>query len=280
MPSAEMPSSPPRAAGPVLVTRPAGRGEHLANLLEAEGLTAEHAPLTRLVPSTGEELEAALAQLAAGAFTHLVVTSRTAAERLAGAEAPFETAVIAVGGGTAETLRAAGLSPTAVADGSGTALVAAMPPAAPGDRVLFPASSAASRTVPKGLRAAGYEVVEVVAYRPEPVDPPPAVAESLAAGRYAVIVLTSPMIARRAAELGVHPATAVIAIGDPTAEAVRAAGLGPLHQAAAPTDEALVAAVLEALDAAPHEPPPSGPAAPSPAPSAAHPTHPRSKENR
>ncbi|MFI8778034.1 uroporphyrinogen-III synthase [Brachybacterium paraconglomeratum] len=280
MPSAEMASVPPRAAGPVLVTRPAGRGEHLASLLEAEGLTAEHAPLTRLVPSSNEELEAALAQLAAGAFTHLVVTSRTAAERLAGAEAPFETAIIAVGGGTAETLRAAGLSPTAVADGSGAALVAAMPPAAPGDRVLLPASSAASRTVPEGLRAAGYEVVEVEAYRPEPVDPPPAVAEGLVAGRYAAIVLTSPMIARRAAELGVHPATAVIAIGDPTAEAVRAAGLGPLHQAAAPTDEALVAAVLEALDAAPHETPPSGPAAAGPAPSAAHPTHPRSKETR
>lgn len=60
MPSAEMASAPPRAAGPVLVTRPAGRGERLASLLEAEGLTAEHAPLTRLVPSTGEQLEAAL----------------------------------------------------------------------------------------------------------------------------------------------------------------------------------------------------------------------------
>lgn len=271
MRSAETTRPPAPAARPVLVTRPAGRGERLAALLGAEGVAAEHAPLTRLVPSTGEELEAALAQLAANGFTHLVVTSRTAAEVLDGAQVPLTTAVVAVGEGTAATLRAAGISPTAVADGSGADLIAAMPPAAPGDRVLFPASAAASRTVPDGLRAAGYEVTEVEAYRPEPVDPPPSVAEGLPTGRYAAIVLTSPMIARRAVELGVHPTTAVIVIGDPTAEAVRAAGLGPVHQAGAPSDEALVEAVLEALGAAPSS---------GPAPSAARPTHPRPKENR
>lgn len=257
------PAAPAPTARPVLVTRPAGRGERLAALLEAEGFAVEHAPLTRLVPSDGEQLRAALVQLAAGGFTHLVVTSRTAAERLAGARVPSGTAVVAVGEGTAAALRAAGIPPTSVAPGSGAALTAAMPPAALGDRVLFPASAAASRTVPDGLRGAGYTVVEVEAYRPEHVDPPPSVARGLPVGRYAAIVLTSPMIARRAAGIGVHPTTAVVTIGDPTTEAVRAAGLVPARQARTPSDEALVLAVREALS----PPPDTSP-------------HPRSKETR
>src|SRR5699024_12575214 len=65
-------------------------------------------------------------------------------------------------------------------------------------------SSAASRTVPEGLRAKGYQVREITAYRPEPVDPPAEVRAGLAAGRFGALVLTSPMIARRAAALGVH----------------------------------------------------------------------------
>ena len=266
-----MPPASAHPARPVLVTRPAGRGEQLVHLLEEAGLAAEHVPLTRLVPSGGREMEAARAELAAGGFTHLVVTSRTAAERLGavdhgapGVHVPAGTEVIAVGEGTAAALARIGVPATQVAEGSGEALVAAMPPAAPGARVLFPASAAASRTVPEGLRATGYEVREVEAYRPAPLEAPPEVSAGLPSGRYAALVLTSPMIARRAAELGVHPSTAIVTIGEPTSAAVRAAGLAPARQAAEPSDEALLAAVLAALDAADA---PS--AAGDPAPSAA-----------
>ena len=266
-----MPQASALTARPVLVTRPAGRGERLVHLLEEAGLVAEHVPLTRLVPSGGRELEAARSELAAGGFTHLVVTSRTAAERLGAARpgapavhVPAGTEVIAVGEGTAVALARIGVRATQVAEGSGGALVAAMPPAAPGARVLFPASAAASRTVPEGLRATGYEVQEVEAYRPAPLEAPPEVSAGLPSGRYAALVLTSPMIARRAAELGVHPSTAIVTIGEPTSAAVRAAGLAPARQAAEPSDEALLAAVLAALDAADA---PS--AAGDPAPSAA-----------
>ena len=265
-PEGSPPGIPPAAPRPVLVTRPAGRGEHLVHLLAQAGLHAEHVPLTHLVPTRSAELETARAELAAGVFTHLVVTSRTAAECLADDGAtpvPEGTEVVAVGEGTAAALARVGIRATRVADGSGAALVAAMPPAAPGAAVLFPASAAAARTVPEGLRDKGYRVREVEAYRPAPLEAPPAVSAGLPSGRYAAIVLTSPMIARHAAELGVHPSTAIVTIGEPTSAAARTAGLVPARQAAEPSDEALVAAVLAALDA-----PDAPSAAPSPSPSA------------
>lgn len=270
-PEGSPPGIPPAAPRPVLVTRPAGRGEHLVHLLAQAGLHAEHVPLTHLVPTRSAELETARAELAAGVFTHLVVTSRTAAECLADDGAtpvPEGTEVVAVGEGTAAALARVGIRATRVADGSGAALVAAMPPAAPGAAVLFPASAAAARTVPEGLRDKGYRVREVEAYRPAPLEAPPTVSAGLPSGRYAAIVLTSPMIARHAAELGVHPSTAIVTIGEPTSAAARTAGLAPACQAAEPSDEALVAAVRAALDA-PSATAPDGPsAAPSPSPSA------------
>ena len=269
-PEGSPPGIPPAAPRPVLVTRPAGRGEHLVHLLAQAGLHAEHVPLTHLVPTRSAELETARAELAVGVFTHLVVTSRTAAECLADGGAtpvPEGTEVVAVGEGTAAALARVGIRATRVADGSGAALVAAMPPAAPGAAVLFPASAAAARTVPEGLRDKGYRVREVEAYRPAPLEAPPAVSAGLPSGRYAAIVLTSPMIARHAAELGVHPSTAIVTIGEPTSAAARTAGLAPACQAAEPSDEALVAAVRAALDA-PSATAPDGPsAAPSPSPS-------------
>ena len=265
-PEGSPPGIPPAAPRPVLVTRPAGRGERLVHLLAQAGLHAEHVPLTHLVPTRSAELETARAELAAGVFTHLVVTSRTAAECLADDGAtpvPEGTEVVAVGEGTAAALARVGIRATRVADGSGAALVAAMPPAAPGAAVLFPASAAAARTVPEGLRDKGYRVREVEAYRPAPLEAPPTVSAGLPTGRYSAIVLTSPMIARRAAELGVHSSTAIVTIGEPTSAAARTAGLVPARQAAEPSDEALVAAVLAALDA-----PDAPSAAPSPSPSA------------
>jgi uroporphyrinogen-III synthase len=251
----------------VLVTRPQGRGERLVRLLGAAGLSAEHAPLTRLVPLGGEEPEAARALLAQGAFTHLVLTSRTAVECLGEVEVPAATEIVAVGEGTAA---ARGLTASLVAGGSGAELVTAMPRAEEGARVLLPGSASAARTVPEGLRAKGYRVQEVATYRHEGLDPSPTVSVALAAGGFGAVVLTSPVIARRAAGLGIHPSTAVITIGEPTSAAARAAGLSPTRQAASPSDEALVEAVLTVLtpssDGVPT--PPVGGMPPRPAPGA------------
>ena len=272
------PARSARPAGPVLVARPAGRGAPLLALLTERGAAAEAQPLIELVAAETDELRTARAALAGGEYSHLVVTSRTAVEALGAVDVPAVTAVVAVGPGTAAALATAGISTAHVAAGSGAALVEEMTQRAPaaGARALFPASAAASRTVPEGLRAAGWQVHEVTAYRPRPLTPPPAVTDALAAGRFAAIVLTSPMIARRAAELGVHPSTAVVTIGDPTSEASRAAGLTVARQADEPTDEALAEAVVQVLEIPGAGAPPSAadPAA-DPRPSSASPKEPR-----
>ena len=252
------PAGPSR---PVLVTRPAGRGDSLVSLLEQGGAAVENRPLTRLVLVSGPDVDLARERLAAGEYTHLVVTSRTAVEALSSAEATAEnpvdappcTQVVAVGEGTAAALAAVGIRADVVASGSGAALVEEMPAArtARASRVLFPASGAASPTVPEGLRAKGYRVDQVTVYRPEPADLPEAPAQALRTGGYSAIVLTSPMIARRAAAIGIHPSTAILTIGDPTSEAVREAGLTVTLQAEEPTDAALAAVVVRALDLGP-----------------------------
>lgn len=260
--------SPRDAPRPVLVARPAGRGATLLARLRERGIPAEHQPLLRLEHATAAELIGVREWLARGAYSHLVITSRTAAEALGAVVVPPGTEVIAVGTGTAAALDSLGITATLVAGGSGAALVAQMPPAAAASTVLFPASAAASPTVPEGLRAKGYRVHQVTAYRPQRLEPPAEVAVGLATGRYGAIVLTSPMIARHAASLGVHPSTPIVSIGDPTSAAVRAAGLPLARQAEEPTDEALAVAVQQVLAAGPSAvPPASGP--PAPVPSAA-----------
>lgn len=254
------------ALRPVLVTRPTGREGTLVSRLTSQGLRIEHQPLIRLVlegdsgrgrqdSQRAEELRSALTGLAEGAYTHLVLTSRTAVEALGSPTVPASTQVVAVGGGTAEALTAAGVHVDHIAGGSGAALVEEMPAAPPHASVLFPASAAASRTVPDGLTAKGYRVHEVTAYHPEMLAPPAGVVSALRGGEYSAIVLTSPMIARAAAELGVHPSTAVVTIGDPTSAAARAAGLTVAEQAAETTDEALARAVQTVLGVDPADPP-------------------------
>jgi uroporphyrinogen-III synthase len=247
----------------VLVPRPAGRGQHLADLLSRAGLTPVLAPLIALEPpDPGSEdaatMQQALGELADGAFDLLVVTSPAGARSVADSRpqdtpagtsrVPATTRVVAVGPTTARTLAEAGIAVDLVADGSGRALVDALPPApAAGSRVLLPVSAAAAPTVREGLESAGYTVRQVAAYRPVPVDPAPEVREDLRAGTIAAMVLTSSMIARRAAALAPHPATRVVVIGAPTARAARAAGLEVHAVADSPDDDSLAHAVIQVL---------------------------------
>lgn len=259
---------------PVLLPRPLGRGGDLAALLGAQGVRVDHHPLLALTAEDSPALRTALDALAAGRYTHLVVTSRTTVgalltvrERQGAAEGivvPAGTLVIAVGPGTAAELREAGIRVDHVAAGAGAALVTEFPtlasptPTGPSPRdgstaparVLFPASAAAASTVRRGLEALGdmvEKVDQVTAYRPEELTPPPAVAAALRDGDYAAVVLTSPMIARHVAGIGVGPGTAVVTIGAPTTDAAREAGLTVSVQSAAPDDTHLAAAVQQAL---------------------------------
>ncbi|MGX5669904.1 uroporphyrinogen-III synthase [Kocuria rhizophila] len=140
------------------------------------------------------------------------------------------------------------------------------PPAASGaPRALLPVSALASTTLEEGLRAKGYRVWRARAYdmvpapapRPlsriasEPHDAPEldrtAARAACASGELSAVVVTAPS---RAAELldgnRQSASTAWIAIGEPTARALRERGLTPVT-AAQPTPEALADAVDHAL---------------------------------
>lgn len=255
--------------GRVLLTRPVGRADDLAEHLREAGFDPDHHPFVQLVPEADTDLREAVADLAAGRFAWLVLTSAVAVEALAALSATSTptvlsigpaTRVAVVGEATAAALREHGVEPTLVAHGSGASLVDLMPaPAEPGETVLFPASSAAADTVPAGLAAAGYRVQRETAYRPVSVALDPSVPRDLRRGAYAAIVLTSPMIARLAAALPLHLDTAVVTIGEPTTLAARDAGLRVDAQASSPSTDGLVAAVSAALSASGVAP--SGPGA-------------------
>lgn len=136
-------------------------------------------------------------------------------------------------------------------------------------RALVPVSALASDALVSGLRERGYDVVRVTAYDtvPVPADRPlrgPAASDTsdsdgpeelgadaaraaCASGELAAVVVTAPSRADALLE-GVTPAstTAWIAIGEPTARALRTRGIDPVT-AAHPTPAALADAVSRAL---------------------------------
>ncbi|UYG17916.1 uroporphyrinogen-III synthase [Brachybacterium huguangmaarense] len=242
----------------VLVARPAGSGDALAERLGADGHAVDHVPFLELVPEDGDSLREAVDELAAGRFAWLVLTSAVAVDalsRLGTADTsnagrlvvPVTTRTAVVGPGTAAALRARCVAADLVARGSGASLVAEMPDPSGSEAVLLPLSAAAAPTVPDGLAARGYRVRRETAYRPVETVLDDRVVDDVRAGAYDVMVLTSSMIARRAAALGLAARTRVVTIGTPTSAAARDAGLRVDVQAAAPTTEALVTAVAEAL---------------------------------
>ncbi|PZE94145.1 uroporphyrinogen-III synthase [Curtobacterium sp. MCBD17_008] len=177
----------------------------------------------------------------------LVVTSATTvrvlAERLPGL--PAGVRVAAVGEATARAARAVGWTVDLVPDDhSAAGLVRALP--ADARLVLHPRSDLAAPTLVDGLRARGIDVSEVVAYRtvgtgdaPIPGDPAPD-----------VVLVTSGSIAREVARrlTPLDPRTRIACIGPGTADEAHAAGLPVDVVAAERSAEALLDAVVEALD--------------------------------
>jgi uroporphyrinogen-III synthase len=214
-------------------------------------------PLTEQVdPSDGS---AALRTAAAdiGAYAWVVLTSVTALERLVAALGDEHSAlgsalVAAVGPATADAVRAAGVEPDLVPSvHSAAGLVDAFPPAeGVGRRVLFPAADLAPPTVAEGLRAKGWDVERVEAYRTVPLPPPePATAAAFAACDAVVFLAGSSVRAFAAASL--TPPPVVVCIGSATAAAARAAGLSGVLQAAEASPEGMVAALVDRLGSPP-----------------------------
>ncbi|MEO7836705.1 MAG: uroporphyrinogen-III C-methyltransferase [Acidimicrobiales bacterium] len=215
----------------VVITRPREQAPALvAGLRERGAVTVEVAVIAIVDPADGgAALRAVVPKL--GTYDWVVFTSANAAERVL-ALVPdarrFGTArIAAIGTGTAAALAAGRLVADLVPDRfvAESLLDAFPPPAAPGSRVLLPRAAVARDVLPEGLRAAGYEVDVVEAYRTERGAPSPA-ALAEAAGADAIAFTSSSTVAEFLEVAGRGAVPAVVAcIGPVTAATAREHGL-------------------------------------------------------
>jgi uroporphyrinogen-III synthase len=217
-------------------------------------------PVTRAMPPADRD---ALARaLETGGFAAIVVASRRAAHALEVAaiannlhpgtrrELPE---IFAVGPATLHALAALGTPahhPAGVRDGADLARALVAFRDLRGKRVLVPRAEDGRTEAIEILRAAGAEVVDVIAYRTEPTPPGDSAcapgAALLARGEAAVTCLFAPSqvaaLAAHAGPLGAV-ATRFCAIGETTAAALRQGGVSSVSVAPTPTPEGIAQAV-------------------------------------
>ena len=211
------------------------------------------------------------APLAAGAAAVL-----SAAQPLAGASAsppsagvsalpgpaaavlPPRLRVAAVGAATAAALRGRGVEPALVAAGgeqsAGGLLGALLSRVDCGQRVLLPQAADALPTLRDGLLAAGIAAVAVTAYEKRlPPAAPRRAAELFSGAPVGWVTFTSPSVVRHFAGLfgddwqRRRGELRAVSIGPVTSAELRRHGVEPAGEAAAPTDEKLVAAVAGSI---------------------------------
>ncbi len=240
----------------VVVTRAAPQAPVLVGMLHRLGADTVELPAIRVeVPADGgEALRSAAVRLAT--YDWLVVTSVNTAERLVPllGDPPDAglTRLAAIGPGTAAALVHAGLHVDLVPERFvAESLLDAFPPPTGRRRVLLPRAAAARDVLPDGLRAAGWEVDVVEAYRTVQGQPSPQALAS-AAGADA-ITFTSPSTVRSYLELvgpGAVPPV-VACIGPVTAAAARESQIDVAVVAEVHTMEGLVDALTARLAAQP-----------------------------
>ncbi|MDQ1425156.1 MAG: uroporphyrinogen-III synthase [Acidimicrobiaceae bacterium] len=214
----------------VVVTRASEQSGPLVEALRAVGAEVVEVPTIAVADPDdgGEALRAAIAGLAD--YEWVVVTSVNGAERFAdallGRTLPPTVAVAAVGPGTADALRrrdvVVSLVPeTFVAEG----LLAAFPSPAGRARVLLAQAEAARPVLADGLRAAGWRVDSVVAYRTMPAAPPPALVHAAACADAITFTSASTVESWLAVAGPSDTPSNVVCIGPVTAAAAHRGGL-------------------------------------------------------
>lgn len=233
----------------VVVTRPAHQAEPLVEALRHQGAGVVRLPAIALAEPDdgGAALRAAVEAI--HEFDWIVLTSPNGARRLLDelpdARALGGVEVAAIGPGTAEVLAGAHVHADLVPERYvAEALLDAFPPApATGGRALLARAAVARDVLPDGLRAAGWEVEVVDAYRTVAAEVDEA---SLEAARHAdVITFTSSSTVERTLERlppGELPPV-VACIGPVTAATARQHGLPVTIEADEHTAEGLVAAL-------------------------------------
>ena len=221
----------PLAGKAILVTRPADRSDPLVRALRRSGATPVVAPTIEVVPARSAALTRALADLSAGRFAWIALTSRSTVamlgERLR-SPAEVRASVAAIGAGTAEAFRAwARRDPDLVSPTYTTAALAQAFPRG-GGRVLCARADIAPPGLEDALARKGWSPERVDAYRTRMVRSLPKQArEALGAGRIDAITFTSASTVQ--GFVGAVPVVRgdpkIVCIGPVTARAARGAGL-------------------------------------------------------
>ena len=249
--------SAPLSGRRILLTR-AKPDDAIARALRMAGAQVDTLALTVSTPLDSARLDAARTRLADGGYAWVVFSSWRAARAVV-SDLPracsLGTRIAAVGEATAQwTADHAGVSADLTGAGSAAALLECFPAPSSGERsVLIPRSAAAPDTLPDGLRALGWRVEAVDAYTTTPADAadiPDDIAGNFRAGHYDAAVLTASSQARALPPLlGMPPpSTRVVTIGAPTALAAGRQGIAVAAQASSPTSDAIVRALIDALD--------------------------------
>ena len=229
----------------VALVKSAGRADDFAVALRAAGFVPVLvSPFQREPLASGEvRLQRALAcaRGLGGLRVWIAVTSAQAVPSLAGLQDLLRDArFAAVGGGTATALHAAGFDAEGVGESGGAALGRAMLAAGvtPHDTVLHPCALDVRSELKEVLAEAGIELGVCPVYRMVP----DAIGARAAQGEFHAVVIASPRLAERAAQLFPGRPSAV-AIGRTTAAALRDLGWAPAAVAATPSPADVAAAV-------------------------------------
>lgn len=241
----------PLAGFSVVVTRAAEQaGPFVASLTDL-GATVVEVPVIRIADP--EDQGAALRERVdhLSSYEWVVLTSPNAAHRFLRAvdDRSGDTGLVriaCVGPGTAAVVRERKRAVALVADRAvGEGLVESFPPGS--GRVLLPRAAVARAVVPNGLRAKGWIVDEVEAYRTEFVAAPPGL-KSVVSNSDAIAFTSSSTVRAFLATLGVDSLPAlVLSIGPETTATLREHGVRPYLTADPHTLDGLLAAIVDAL---------------------------------
>jgi len=237
----------------VVVTRTRSQASALVDRLVAHGATVVELPVIAVVdpPDGGEALARAAHRLASGAYQWVACTSSNGALRfldvLGERSVPSSVRWAAVGAATARTLADGGRDTDLVPGVARAEALVDVFPTGDSGTVLFPRAETVEGTLAAGLRAKGWLVDEVVAYRTVAGDPEPD-AIAAAGEADAIAFASSSTVVRTVDLLGperIPPL--VVTIGPVTSETARSVGLEVAAEASPPSIDGLVDAVVLAF---------------------------------
>jgi uroporphyrinogen III methyltransferase/synthase len=247
----------------VLVPRTKEQAGSLSARLRGHGAVPEEVPTISVEPPRNpQQMDKAVRGLVEGRYEWIAFTSVNAVKAVKekfeeyglDARAFSGLKIAAVGERTAACLAEWGLRADLVPSGEQSArgLVEDWPEydelLDPINRVFLPRADIATETLVAGLRALGWEVDDVTAYRTVRAAPPPApVREAIKSGRFDAVVFTSSSTVRNLVGIAgkPHPSTVIAVIGPATAKTAEEHGLRVDVLAPKPSVEELVDALAD-----------------------------------